>query len=156
MASVTKEFLKLRKCVDCAAQIDINTWYDGFSAVKAEAVNGKMPLVAIWSNGDKCSHCIALEKVLKTSTFRNLMGKIDAYFWFGCCLDKTADDKFEGKGFKFCNKNGTQNRYPMVRIYWKQKKVDVVMDGDTLRLKKTGAAGAKAVYKMITSTLKED
>jgi len=59
MASTTTTFLKSR-----VSTPTLNKWSSGFSAVKKFAESNDVPLIAVWSNGDACGHCINFEKSL--------------------------------------------------------------------------------------------
>lgn len=147
----TEKLIKIRKCADCAVKLDPGVWYSGFTAAKKYATSMDLPFVAVWSNGENCSHCVNFEQVIIGKTSASLLAKTDYVLYVGLVNDKTADDKYLGRGFKFTNKNGTNNKYPMVRCYWKLGKVDTVLDGDTLRNRKTGSAGAKAIASKLKS-----
>ena len=126
MGSTTADFLKYR-----VSTPTIGKWSSKFSAVKKFAINNNIPLIAIWSNGDACGHCLTLEKALMRKTFRTWMASSNFVFYFGCCTDTSKDDKYEGIGFNWCRKNNLK-QYPFVRVYWKNGKVDTAMTGDTL------------------------
>lgn len=125
----TTNFLKLRS-TDSA--IKPGQWHNGFSAVKKYAESQKIPLVAVWSNGDKCGHCVNFEESAMNSTFKNWQKTSQCVFWFGYYGDTSKDDKFEGTGFKWCYNKGKVKQYPFVRVYWTAGKVDVTKTGDDL------------------------
>lgn len=135
-------------------------YYSSFSKIKKYAITNKIPLVAIWSNGDACNHCVMLEKLLISASFTKWFKNTGYIMWFGCSKDKTKDDKFEGTGFKWCYNNGMVSQYPFVRLYWKTgnksiKDVDVIMTGDKLRNNKTGSDGVKAVQNKLKKIFSE-
>lgn len=120
----TSTFLKKR-----VSKPTLGKWSSGFSAVKKYAESNNVPLIAVWSNGDACGHCVNFEKSIMESAFTTWQASSKCVFWFGCSSDKTADDKFEGTGFTWArNKKLTQ--YPFVRVYWKGGKVDTYKSGD--------------------------
>ena len=126
---VTANFLKLRST---AKEIKLNQWHNSFSACKKFAETKKVPLIAVWSNGDKCGHCVIFEQCLMDSKFKTWMKTSQCVFWFGYYGDTSKDDKLEGTGFMWCYNNGAVKQYPFVRIYWKAGKVDVIKTGDNL------------------------
>ena len=128
MASPTNDFLKTR--ASASAAIKLGQWHAGFSKMKKYAVDNKVPLLAVWSNGDACGHCTHFEKVCMASAFTKWQKTSGVAFWFGCSKDKTADDKFEGAGFKFARNNKLTD-YPFVRLYWPSGKVDIYKSGDS-------------------------
>lgn len=146
MASTTTTFLKSR-----VSKPTLNKWSSGFSAVKKFAESNDVPLIAVWSNGDACGHCINFEKSLMQSAFTTWQKTSKCVFWFGCSSDKTADDKYQGTGFNW-TRNSKLTLYPFVRVYWKSGKVDVAKSGDSW----TGgtAKGGATFVKNLQSTLK--
>jgi hypothetical protein len=141
MASTTETFLKSR-----VSEPALNKWSSGFSNVKKFAEEKKVPLVAVWSNGDKCGNCINFEKSLMEADFTSWMEKSGCAFWFGCSSDKNAEDKYNGTGFKFV-KAGKLINYPFVRVYWKGGNVDVAESGKYWS-GGTATGGAKIVEKL--------
>lgn len=112
--------------------VTLGRWHAGFTEVKNYAVNNGLPLLAIWSNGEECSHCKKLERCLAQSVFKDWMKDSGIVFYFGCNEDKSADDKYGGKGYKWCWKNESLNLFPFVRFYWKAKKGTKLADGTVL------------------------
>ena len=112
--------------------INLGKWHAGFTEVKNYAVNNGLPLLAIWSNGEECSHCKKLERCLNQTTFKNWMKDSGIVFYFGCNVDKSSDDKYGGKGYTWCWKSQSLNLFPFVRFYWKAKKGTKLADGTTL------------------------
>lgn len=127
MASTTTTFLKSRAAASAA--IKPGQWHAGFSKMKKYAEDNKIPLIAVWSNGDKCGHCINFEKSVMQSVFTTWMKSSGCAFWFGCSSDTSTDDKYEGTGFNW-TRNKKLNLYPFVRVYWKAGKVDQCKTGD--------------------------
>lgn len=120
----TSTFLKSR-----VSKPTVGKWSSGFSAVKKYADEKKIPLIAAWSNGDACGHCVNFEKSIMQSAFTKYMGTSGCVFWFGCSSDKTADDKKNGTGYKWVQ-NGKLSMYPFVRVWWKAGNVDKAESGD--------------------------
>lgn len=136
----TSTFLKSR-----VSKPTVGKWSSGFSAVKKYADDNKIPLIAVWSNGDACGHCTNFETTVMNATFKKWMASSGCVFWFGCSSDKTADDKYEGTGFNW-TRNKKLTLYPFVRVWWKAGKVDTYKSGDDW----TGG-GTKGYNKFITA-----
>lgn len=135
----TSTFLKTR-----VSKPTLNKWSSGFTAVKKFAESENVPLIAVWSNGDACGHCINFEKALMDSAFTTWQKSSGCAFWFGCSSDKTTDDKYQGTGFNW-TRNSKLTGYPFVRVYWKSGKVDTFESGDYW----TGGS-AKGASKMVS------
>ena len=148
MASTTTTFLKSR-----VSKPTPGKWSSGFSAVKKYSEANKIPLIAVWSNGDACGHCINFEKSIMQSVFTKWAATSGCVFWFGCSSDKTTDDKLGGTGYKWCYNNGAVTQYPLTRVYWKAGKVDVSKSGG----KWTGdtAKGGSKFVANLKTTLKK-
>ena len=147
--SITTNFLKQRVSIPQPGK-----WSSGFTATKNYADSNGIPLVAIWSNGEDCSHCENLETALMKSTFKNWMASSGCVFYFGCNHDTSADDKYGGKGYTWCWKNESLSMFPFVRVWWKGHSVDSAMTGDTLRNWKAEDDGAKAAVSKLKNLLK--
>lgn len=147
MASTTKTFLKSR-----VSKPTPGKWSSGFSAVKKYSEDNKIPMIAVWSNGDACGHCTMFETAVMNSKFTKWMGTSKCVFWFGCSSDTSKDDKFEGTGFTW-TRNGKLTAYPFVRVYWKAGKVDKYESGDYWIDKKS--SGYTAFINKLESLLKK-
>ena len=124
----TAKFLKLRSS---ASTIKLNEWHNNFSAVKKFAAANKVPLVAVWSNGDACGFCTTFEKAAMGQPFLDWQKTSKCAFWFGCSEDKGSEDKLRGTGFNWCYQNGKIKQYPFVRVYVAGK-IDVSKTGADL------------------------
>lgn len=124
----TAKFLKLRST---ASTIKLNEWHNNFSAVKKFAADHKVPLIAVWSNGDNCGFCQILEKAAMDKPFLDWQKTSQCAFWFGCCEDKSNEDKTRGTGYNWCYQNGKIKQYPFVRVYLAGK-IDVSKAGADL------------------------
>lgn len=124
---VTDKVKKLRAAAK--SPVVLGQWHEAFSTVKKYADANNVPLLAVWSSGDSCGHCIAFEQCLLDSKFKTWAKTSGVAMWIGFNGDKTKDDKFEGTGFTFA-RNGKLRMYPFVRLYWKKGKVDICKSGD--------------------------
>jgi hypothetical protein len=123
-ASVTETFVKSR-----VSKPTLGKWCTGFTAAKKYADDNKVPLIAVWSNGDLCGHCTMFETATLNSKFTKWMSTSKCVFWFGYSGDTTADEKHGGAGYKFA-KADKLTTYPFVRVWWKAGKVDQAESGD--------------------------
>ena len=70
-AGPTATLLKTRS--KASADVVPGTWHAGFSKCKSYAEKNKVPLIAVWSNGDACGHCVIFETAVNHKTFTNWM-----------------------------------------------------------------------------------
>ncbi len=128
-----------------------NVWLSNFSKAKSYAVANKLPLVAVWSMGDSCSHCVKFESACNSSYFKDWMSTSGCVFYFTYPGDG-GDGRIESSVFHWIRKSNTS--YPFVRIYWPSGNVDVATIGDTMDGKSNGTTGGKNVVAYIKSKLK--
>ena len=148
-AGVTSTFLARR--LGNSAEITPGKWHRDFNKAKKYAVDNGIPFVAVWSNGDACSHCIAFEKCLNTTTFKNYEKSSGIVFWFGYPGD--SEYKIESKAFHW-TRNNTNTSFPFVRIYWPKGKVDYATVGDVLDGKSGGGSeSASTLVKNLKAKL---
>ena len=129
-ASATDTLVKRR--AKAGTPIVPGQWHADFSSVKKFAEDNGLPLMAVWSNGDECSHCLKLERCLNHTTFYSWQKNSGIVFYFGYEGDKSAEDCYGGKGYNWCWKNQSLDLFPFVRYYWKAKKGTVLADGTVL------------------------
>lgn len=106
-------------------------WHAGFSAVKQYAEDNGLPLMAVWSNGDNCSHCLKFERGVNSATFNTWMKESGIVFYFGCDRDK-GEDAYGSTAYNWCWKNQSLDLFPFVRFYWRAKKGTRLADGTVL------------------------
>ena len=113
---------------------------------RAYAEANKLPLVAIWSNGDFCAHCLAMEGGLASAPFTTWMKQSGIVFYFGVVDDGAynynggtgpspdGQEGYHGTSFYWCrNYNvGASYNFPYVRVYWPAGKVDNIYSGATV------------------------
>ena len=119
-----------------------NVWLSNFSKAKSYAVANKLPLVAVWSMGDSCSHCVKFESACNSAYFKDWMSTSGCVFYFTYPGDG-GDGRIESSVFHWIRKSNTS--YPFVRIYWPSGNVDVATIGDTMDGKSNGTTGGKNV-----------
>lgn len=137
----------------------LGRWHSNFKKAKAYAESHKVPFIAVWSNGDKCSHCTKLENALRNSVFKTWMAKSGCVFYFtynGDKQDKAAGK--EGSDVFHWIRAETNVNYPFVRIYWKAGDVDVATIGDVwdgngdASKASNGSTGAKNAVNYLTNS----
>ena len=149
----TTNFVKLRSnAAPKTGEWNIN--YD--QAVVLAKKLGK-PVIAVWSNGDSCAHCVSAEKCMMTTTFKSWIKDVDAYFVF-----QYSGDKDKGKVVHdwIFNKDTKIKQYPGFRITSYDKSGSIIFDeaitGNKLRENKSNDAGAKNMIKNISAMLAKD
>ena len=141
-AGVTADLVKLRTAKSGA--VVPGKWHASLSKCRTYAENNKVPLVAVWSNGDLCGHCTTFESACLSSVFKNWMKTSGMVFCFVHSGD--SDGKANGSVYNWCWKNGQLNQFPFVRFYWPKGKVDAVAVGDKVDGGYSGSTGgSKAV-----------
>ncbi len=138
-ASPTATLLKTRS--KASAEVVPGKWHAGFSKCKSYAEKHKVPLIAVWSNGDACGHCVIFETAVNNKIFTKWMKDSGCVFYFIYSGDH-GDGDVGSKVFHWCRKN-KNTAYPFVRIWWPAGKVDIATVGDTVDGVKAGASGAE-------------
>ena len=121
-------------------------WHSDLRKARAYAEANGLPLVAAWSNGRFCSHCITFENSADSAVFKEWMKDSGIVFYFGCVYDGAYDSNFgigpsadkqegyQGESYKWCrisDANKTKN-WPYVRVYWPKGGVDVFNSGSVV------------------------
>ena len=148
-AGETSKLLKTRLSSGSAAKAGV--WLSNFSKAKNYAVDNGLPLIAVWSNGDSCGHCVTFESACNSSYFRKWMASSGMVFYF--THSGESQGAVGGSIFHWCRKNKNTS-YPFVRIYWPDGKVDIATVGDTVDGKKDGTTGGKKAVAYFKSKLK--
>ena len=134
-AATTADFLKLRASTSASAAP--GKWLSNFSKAKSYATSKGVPLIAVWSNGDRCPHCIIFEKACMSSAFKTWMKSSGCVFVFAYYGDSGGGNDV----YNFCY--GGQTLYPLVRVYWPKGKVDFKTKGDAVDGGFSGSTGGK-------------
>ena len=119
-------------------------WHADLAKARAYAEANGLPLIAVWSNGDFCQHCLVWEGVATAPLFREWMKSSGIVFYFGYVKDgylnaagdfgggPSSDGKegYHGESFYWCcnNQNATM-AWPYVRFYWPKGGVDMAVTG---------------------------
>ena len=148
LAGQTATLLKTRLSAEKAVVPGV--WHASFSKAKSYATEHGVPLIAVWSNGDACGHCVIFESACNSSYFKNWMKTSGCVFFFTYPGDSAG--KIGGSVFHWCRKNKNTS-YPFVRIYWPKGGVDVATVGDTIDGLKTGTAGGKKTVAYLKKKL---
>lgn len=120
-------------------------WHEDFSKVQKYANEHQIPMLAVWSNGDKCIHCVNFNKCILDSTFQKWQKSSGVVFWIGFGDDEYVPNQHGGAGYTFA-KNKKLTNYPFVRLYWKKGNVDVAKSGD-----EWDGASAKGASKLVNN-----
>lgn len=150
-ASETTTLLKTRAAK--GTTVAPGQWHAGLSETKTYAEKKGLPLVAVWSNGDLCGHCILFESAVNSTYFRNWMKKSGIVFHFSYSGDPAPDGPAGGSTYSWCWKDGTMTSYPFVRVYWPKGKIDKAATGDAFDGWTGGEAGGKIVATKLAKIL---
>ena len=134
-------------------------WHADLAKCQAYAKANGVPLIAVWSNGDLCGHCITFEQAVMKSDFTKWMKTSGMVF----CFVHSGDGSYgaqNGTPYNFCwGPSKALNSFPFVRVWWytnngKTKKVDVAATGDTIDGGLGNATGAKKAVAWFKAKLK--
>lgn len=137
-----------------SAPVELGRWHASLSKCKEYAHAHGVPLIAVWSNGDLCGHCIRFQDALNTSVFKQWMKNSGCVFLFVHSGDR--DGRQGGTVFNFTYK--TQSTFPFVRVYWYvdgRKAVDVFTEGDVINGGQSGTNGGKNAVLYFKKILKD-
>ena len=146
MAGQTATLVKTRRAA--SASVVPGTWHASLSKCKTYARDHGVPLIAVWSNGDKCGHCLNFESACNNSTFKNWMKTSGCVFFFTHSGESGGGQG--GTAYKFCEGGKGLMQFPFVRVYWYvggSKKKDVAVTGDTVDGGFGGGTGASKAVK---------
>ena len=146
LASSTSDLLAVRS--DRSMPVEMGVWHADLNKARAYAETNGIPLIAVWSNGEDCAHCIRFECMAMSPVFTEWMKTSGYVFYYGTRSDgpdgPTADGQegYHGTSFYWCRKKeGSSDPYaskpwPYVRIYWRKTdgtpKVDMFETGAVL------------------------
>lgn len=147
-ASSTANLLATR--AKSSASVTPGVWQSNFTKAKNYADSMGLPFIAVWSNGDRCGHCVKFAGVANNSEFKYWMKTSGAVFFFAYYGDSSY--KVGSTVFNWCRKNTTTS-YPFVRIWWKRKGIDIATTGDTVDGRYSGTTGARYAIKYFKSKI---
>ena len=148
-AGETSKLVKTR--ASKTAAVTPGKWHAGLSKAKSYAVSKGIPLIAVWSNGDNCGHCVMFESACNSSAFKTWMASSGCVFVFVYPGD--SDGFAGGSVYSWCYKS--QPLFPFVRVYWPKGGVDIRTMGDTIDGGTSGATGGKKAVSWFKSKLKK-
>ena len=156
-AGVTTDFIKGTKSgVKRSGYNDpvvLGKWHCNFAKCKQYALENEVPLITVWSNGDKCGHCVIFEGACNSKVFGNWMKSSGCVFFFVTPSDK--DGAMYGTAETWCYKN--QEFFPEVRVYWKKGGkvlINTYAEGDAIDGQLGGTTGGKKAVAWFTKKLK--
>ncbi len=128
-ASITDDLLAIR--AGRTAAVTPGVWHSDLNKARDYAVANGLPLVAVWSNGEGCAHCVAFENCVMSAAFRHWMKDSGIVFYFGVRSDAyDGQEGYHGTSFFWCcNNRNTSMNWPYVRVYWPKGGVDHVATG---------------------------
>lgn len=139
-ASYTDDVLAIRD--PRTADVRLGHWHADLVKARAYAESKGVPLVAVWSHGDFCTHCKMFEGAITTPLFKQWMETSGMVFYIGLVDDGSWDqdggtgpssdgmEGYHGQSFYWCCKNQNATLpWPYIRIYWPKGGVDVVDTG---------------------------
>ena len=148
-AGETAKLVKTRAAK--AAAVTPGKWHADLSKAKSYAVSKGVPLIAVWSNGDSCGHCVMFEAACNSSTFKTWMASSGCVFVFVYPGD--SGGSVGGSVYNWCYKS--QPLFPFVRVYWPKGGVDIRAMGDTIDGGASGATGGKKAVSWFKAKLKK-
>ena len=108
MAGQTATLVKSRR--SASSSVVPGTWHTSLSKCKTYARDHGVPLIAVWSNGDKCGHCLNFESACNNSTFKNWMKKSGCVFFFTHSGESGGGQG--GTAYKFCEGGKGLKQFP--------------------------------------------
>ena len=129
--------------------VTLGKWHCNFDKCKKYATDHGYPFIAVWSNGERCSHCVRFESACNSTTFKNWMKKSGCVFYFAHSGDTFPEAKKGSTEFNWIR--GDNTSYPFIRIYWPKGKVDVKTIGDVMDNYKDGGTGGKNIINYLTN-----
>lgn len=113
------------------SKIHVSEWTGDLDECKAIAEQRGIPMLAIWCY-HACSCCNDLERTLMSQKFNEWRSKsCDFLLCFTCSRDpkgiykKLTFGHTKGEYYTFCSGNGKVSYWPMVRLYWPDKNIDI-------------------------------
>ena len=133
-------------------------WHSDLAKCQDYAKKNGVPLIAVWSNGDLCGHCVTFEQAAVNSVFTKWMKSSGCVFFFAHSGDSFG--KKNGSAYNFCWGSGKSlGAFPFVRVWWytnngKTKKLDTAATGDTIDGGVGGKSGATKAVAWFKKKLK--
>ena len=135
LASSTSDLLTVRS--DRSMPVAMGVWHADLNKARAYAEANGIPLIAVWSTGETCFHCVVFERMAMASVFTEWMKTSGYVFYFGAIDDgggtgpsPDGQEGYHGTSFYWCcNNRNDVLPWPYVRIYWPAGGVDVVDTG---------------------------
>ena len=129
LASVTDDLMAIR--AGRGAAVTPGVWHSDLNKARAYAEANGLPLVAVWSNGDECAHCVAFENCVMSAAFRNWIKDSGIVFYFGVRNDAyDGQEGYHGSSFYWCcNWQNASMAWPYVRVWWPEGDVDECHSG---------------------------
>ena len=149
-AGATQDLLKTRD--GYGTPVRQGVWHAGLDETRKFAEDNGYPLLAVWSNGDGCSHCVNFEQNVNSKVFRDWMAQSGIVFMFAYSGDpgkdgsSNRDDLNQNKSTGEWCRNSKLTTFPFVRLRWVQKG-KVLVDNAVLGSKLTKEKGINPIEK---------
>ncbi len=135
--------------------VTLGKWHVNYKKCLNYAQNNKVPLIAVWSNGDACGHCVLFENAVNHANFKKWMKNSGIVFLFIHSGDKKSAPKdYMQESDYFHWVRGKNTSFPFIYIYWPAGNVKVHTVGDTVDKLATGAKAADNAVSYFKSKLK--
>ena len=147
---------------DRGAEVKPGQWHADLVKARAYAVANRLPLMAVWSNGDFCQHCLIWEGAANSPVFMNWMKKSGMVFYLGYVRDGSLNaagdfgggpspdgqEGYHGASFYWCcNYQNASLAWPYIRFYWPSGGVDLVYTGSVVDGEYVVKGGAPCMVK---------
>lgn len=125
----TESIMKIRRARN--KSVIPGTWHADLNKCRDYAEKNGVPMIAVWSNGDGCGHCIIFETVVQSPLFMEWMKTAPYVFYLGLNEDGNPSpdgiEGYHGSSFYWCRKREPSGYdpyagqfWPYIRFYWKK------------------------------------
>ena len=161
-AHATQTDILVAQRADRGADVKPGQWHADLVKARAYAEANGLPLVAVWSNGDFCQHCLIWEGAANSPVFVNWMKTSGMVFYFGYVRDGSLNaagdfgggpspdgqEGYHGTSFYWCcNNQNASLAWPYIRFYWPKGGVDLVYTGSFIDGEYIVKGGAPCMVK---------
>lgn len=146
-----------------SGDVCLTTWHENVKRCKDFADANKLPLLAVWSNGQVCGHCVTFASAVASKAFRDFQGKYRIVWCYAESGDSGAAVGSEPcrwcRGEKVQGWGRTKTAdlitgFPFVTFWWKKAGFDFWYTGDKLDGGKSGSTGGKNCVNFIKNKFK--
>lgn len=152
-ASATSTLLNNRLSGD--SRVIPGYWHANLDKCIAYARNNGVPLIAVWSKPEGCSHCEIFADACNNTKFKDWMKASGCVFCFVSSADQGG--QLEGDAFWFCEGGAGLSLFPFVRVYWcvnGETMADISRSGRDVDGNNKGANGANRAISWFKKQIK--